>query len=61
MIVCHALGMIRQDFNHAALGDPAALTLSHHALKLGFENGQAGNPGFHFSQVSPRNPVSLLA
>ena len=61
MVLGHALGVVRQDVDHPAVGDPATPTLLHHALKLGLEHGQAGDPRLHFPQMSPGNSVRLLA
>lgn len=61
MILGRALGVVRQDLNYPAICDPATPTFLHHALKLGLEHGQAGDPRLHFPQMSPGNLVRLLA
>ena len=61
MIVAHAFGMIGQHLDYPAIGDSTVPALSHHPLKLGFEDFQAGNPLLDFAQVGSCNPIGSLA
>lgn len=61
MVLGYALGVVGQDVDHPAVSDPATPALLHHALELGLEHDQAGDPRLHFPQMSPGNSVRLLA
>lgn len=54
-------GVVCKDFDHPAVGDPAAPALSHHAFKFGLEHRQAGDSRLYFPQVRPRDLISLFA